>query len=296
MNSNEKTKGIFIPFDIWTIKNLNINEKLILSDIYNKSKNKDFKGYNKKANTIVIDLNINEFIAKDIFNSLQKKGYIKSNVEVHRNQGSFKRSLPYREIIQENFQSAKRFKIPDDNIFLRNGEKGIFLSKDDIYILNGWRVEKENKIFYSDIRTRFLILILIIRKIAFLKDCYICDLLFARFTIKDISEFTGMTRQSVSKYIKELTEKRNYKNEIIRILCDLSNKEVYQELFNNFGDTCIMTDYRKGSKDIEFKTNDGDTKIVSLGDLRNLYFIDVGALTRIDVYLYKEIKRGYYDI
>ena len=34
MNSNEKTKGIFIPFDIWTIKNLNINEKLILSDIY----------------------------------------------------------------------------------------------------------------------------------------------------------------------------------------------------------------------------------------------------------------------
>ena len=132
MDSNEKTKGIFIPFDIWTIKNLNINEKLILSDIYNKSKNKDFKGYNKKANTIVIDLNINEFIAKDIFNSLQKKGYIKSNVEVHRNQGSFKRSLPYREIIQENFQSAKRFKIPDDNIFLRNGEKGIFLSKDDI--------------------------------------------------------------------------------------------------------------------------------------------------------------------
>lgn len=296
MDSNEKTKGIFIPFDIWTIKNLNINEKLILSDIYNKSKNKDFKGYNKKAITIVMDLNIKGSTAKDIFNSLQKKGYIKSNVEVHRNQGSFKRSLPYREIIQENFEKTKRFKIPDDNIFLRNGEKGIFLSKDDIYILNGWKTEKKDKTFYNDVRTRFLILILIIRKIAFLKDCYIYDLLFARFTIKDISEFTGMTRQSISKYIKELTEKRNYKNENIRILCDLSNKEVYQEVFNNFGDTCIMTDYRKGSKDIEFKTNTGDIKIVSLGDLKNLYFIDVGALTKIDIYLYKEIKRGYYDI
>lgn len=296
MDSNEKTKGVFIPFEIWTIKNLNINEKLILSDIYNKSQNKDFKGYNKKAITIVMELNIKEITVKDIFNSLQKKGYIKSNIEVYRNQGSFKRSLPYREIIQENFQNAKRFKVPDDNIFLRNGEKGIFLSTDDIYILNNWRVEKENKIFYSDIRTRFLILILIIRKIAFIKDCYIGDLLFARFTIKDISEFTGMTRKTVSKYIKELTEKRNYKNENIRILCDLSNKEVYQEIFNNFGDTCIMTDYRKGSKDIEFKTNDGENKIVSLGDLRNLYFVDIGALTRIELYLYKEIKRGYYDI
>ncbi len=296
MDSNDKTKGIFIPFDIWTIKNLNINEKLILSDIYNKSEKNDFKGYNKKAITIVMDLNIKESTAKDIFNSLQKKGYIKSNVEVHRNQGSFKRSLPRREIIKENFQNAKRFKIPDDNIFLRNGEKGIFLSTNDIYILNNWRTEKENKTLYNDIRTRFLILILIIRKIAFIKDCYICDLLFARFTIKDISEFTGMTRQSVSKYIKELTEKRTYNNETIRILCDLSNKEVYQEVFNSLGDFSILTDYRKGSKDIEFKTNDGDTKIVSLGDLRNLYFIDVGALTRIDIYLYKEIKRGYYDI
>ena len=44
---NEKIKGIFIPLEIWNIKNLNINEKLILSDIYNKEKQTE-----RKKNTI----------------------------------------------------------------------------------------------------------------------------------------------------------------------------------------------------------------------------------------------------
>ena len=75
---NEKIKGIFIPLEIWSIKNLNINEKLVLSDIYNKEKQSEKKEYNTKAETLTEILSINSDTVKDIFNTLQKKGYNKS--------------------------------------------------------------------------------------------------------------------------------------------------------------------------------------------------------------------------
>ena len=41
-------------------------------------------------------------------------------------------------------KNAKRFIIPEDNIFLRNGENGIFFNDHDLYFLNGWSKTKNN--------------------------------------------------------------------------------------------------------------------------------------------------------
>lgn len=120
---DKKEQGIFIPFDIWTIKNLNINEKLILSDIYNKEIHSGRTEYNTKAETLENILFLDIFTINNIFNNLQKKKYISSNPEKYRNQGRFKTGKPRRYINYENLKNAERFTIPEDNIFLRNGEK-----------------------------------------------------------------------------------------------------------------------------------------------------------------------------
>lgn len=295
-----KEQGIFIPLEIWTIKNLNINEKLTLSDIYNKSQLKDFKGYNKKAETLAIELTINENTAKDIFNSLQKKGYIISDPEIYRNQGSFKKTLPHRHIKQDNFLNAERFIIPEDNIFLRNGVKGVFLSSEDIKILNGWFIQKGNREIKSQSRTRHLILILIIRKVAFIHKKSLE--MFARFNIQDIANFLGMSRQKMSRYItgskdkdgkiktQGLTEPQSYKKTEnkkieIRFLYKLSDLEAYQELYNKLDDTSILTEYKRSSKVIEVITAEGEIEEITIGDVGNLYYINISDMIAIGMYI-----------
>ena len=211
---DKKEQGIFIPFDIWTIKDLNINEKLILSDIHNKELYSERKEYNVKAETLEDILYLDIFTIKNIFNSLQKKGYIASNSEIYRNQGRFKKGLPRRYIKQDNFLNAKRFIIPEDNIFLRNGENGIFFNNNDLYFLNAWSRTIENfdnkKIkLRAKTTNKHLILFLIIKKISFFHgETY--KNLFARFTIKDIVEFTGIGRKTIGIYIKTFTNTSSY--------------------------------------------------------------------------------------
>lgn len=284
---NEKIKGIFIPLEIWSIKNLNINEKLVLSDIYNKEKQSEKKEYNTKAETLTEILSINSDTVKDIFNTLQKKGYILSNPEVHRNQGNFKKSISRRHIIQDNFLNAVRFKIPDDNIFLRNGEKGVFFNLQDIFFLNSWKYSKNRKAKKEDkeinltskLRNKHLILILIIRKIAFFHN----NNLFARFKIKDISDFTGMTRQSIKTYLEILTSKDLYRQTEIRFLYKLSDIEAYNELFNKLKDSPILTDYKSTEKEIEVITAEGDTEKILLGNMDNLYYINLADMEKTGI-------------
>lgn len=284
---NEKIKGVFIPLEIWNIKNLNINEKLVLSDIYNKEKQSEKKEYNTKAETLTEILNIEAFTVKDIFNTLQKKGYILSNPEIHRNQGNFKKSISRRHIIQDNFLNAVRFKIPDDNIFLRNGKKGIFFNLQDIFFLNSWNYSKNRKAKKEDkqiklsskTRNKHLILILIIRKIAFFHN----NNLFARFKIKDIVEFTGIERKTTAEYIKILTSKDLYKQKEIRFLYKLSDIEAYNELFNKLKDTPILTDYKSSEKEIEVITAEGETEKMQLGNMDNLYFINLDDMEKIGI-------------
>lgn len=167
---DKKEQGIFIPLVIWTIKNLNINEKLILSDIYNKELHTGKKEYNTKAETLKDILSLDIFTVKNIFDSLQRKGYISSNAEIFKDlKGRFKKGLPRRYINQDNFKNAKRFIIPENNIFLRNGEQGIFFNYDDLIFLNAWSMTTEN--FYNEkiklrakTTNKHLILFLIIKK------------------------------------------------------------------------------------------------------------------------------------
>lgn len=283
---DKKEQGIFIPFDIWTIKDLNINEKLVLSDIHNKELHSEKKEYNIKAETLSYILHLDIFTIKNIFNSLQKKGYIASNPEVYRNQGQYKKTIARRHIKQDNFLNAKRFIIPEGNIFLRNGEKGVFFNDHDLYFLNAWSRTIENfdndKIkLRSKTTNKHLIMILIIRKISFFHEKSEC--FFARFSIKDLVEFTGMTRQTISLYIKILTSLDSYKQKRIRFLYKLSDKERYTELVHNLGDMYILQDFRKINNAVEFETESGHIDILYTGDLENLYYINLNDMDTVGI-------------
>lgn len=283
---DKKEQGIFIPFDIWTIKNLNINEKLILSDIYNKEISSGKNEYNTKAETLSYILHLDIFTIKNIFNSLQKKGYIASNPEIYRNQGQYKKTIARRYIRQDNFLNAKRFLIPNDNIFLRNGEKGVFFNSHDLYFLNAWSRTIENfdneKIkLRAKTTNKHLIIILIIRKISFFHEKSEC--FFARFSIKELVEFTGMTRQTISLYIKILTSLDSYKQKRIRFLYKLSDKERYTELVRNLGEMYILQDFRKIKNAVEFESENGYTDVLYTGDLENLYYINLNDMDIVGI-------------
>ena len=290
-----KEQGIFIPFDIWTIKNLNINEKLVLSDIYNKELYSGKREYNTKSETLKDVLYLDIFTINNIFNSLQKKDYVLSNPEKFKDgKGRFKTGKPRRYINHDNLKNAKRFIIPENNIFLRNGEKGIYFNINDLYFLNAWsktKVNKENEKvkFKAKIINKHLILFLIIKKISFFHG-ELYNNLFVRFNIKDIVEFTGIGRKTVSLYIKALTEIDSYNQKRIRFLYDLSKEHIYNELYNRLEDTTVLTDYRKNAKEIEVTTIDGDIKTISIGNMENLYYINLEDMERVEINIYSLIK------
>lgn len=290
-----KEQGIFIPFDIWTIKNLNINEKLVLSDIYNKELHSGKTEYNTKAETLENILLLDIFTINNIFNTLQKKRYIKSNPERFTDRkGRFKTGISRRYINYENFKNAERFIIPENNIFLRNGEKGVFFNDHDLYFLNAWSKTKTNeeneKIkLRAKITNKHLILFLIIKKIAFFHG-ELYNNLFARFNIKDIVEFTGMVRQTIGPYIKALTEKDLYNKKQIRFLYDLSKEHIYNELFNKLEDTTVLTDYKKNTKEIEVTTIDGEIETISIGNMENLYYINIEDMEEVGINVFDLLK------
>ncbi len=292
---DKKEQGIFIPFDIWTIKNLNINEKLVLSDIYNKEIHSGRTEYNTKAETLKNILLLDIHTINNIFNNLNKKGYIESNPEKFKNKkGRFKTGKPRRYINHDNLKNAKRFTIPENNIFLRNGENGIYFNIHDLYFLNGWSKIKTNeeneKIkLRAKITNKHLILFLIIKKIAFFHG-ELYNNLFARFNIKDIVDFTGIGRKTIGIYIKDFTEIGSYNQKRIRLLYDLSKEHIYNELFNKLEDTTILTDYRRNTKEIEVTTTDGYTKIISIGNMENLYYINDSEMFDADIDVFNLIK------
>ena len=292
---DKKEQGIFIPFEIWTIKNLNINEKLVLSDIYNKEIHSGRTEYNAKAETLSEILSLNTYMIKIIFENLKRKKYISCNPERFTDgKGRFKTGISRRYINYENFKNAERFIIPENNIFLRNGEKGIYFNIHDLDFLNAWSKTKTNeeneKIkLRAKITNKHLILFLIIKKIAFFHG-ELYNNLFARFNIKDIVEFTGMVRQTISPYIKALTEKDLYNKKQIRFLYDLSKEHIYNELFNKLEDTTVLTDYRKNTKEIEVTTIDGEIETISIGNMENLYYINIEDMEEVGINVFDLLK------
>ena len=291
---DKKEQGIFIPFEIWTIKNLNINEKLVLSDIHNKEISSGKNEYNTKAETLSEILFLNTYMIKIIFDNLQKKGYVSSNPEVYRNQGRFKKGIPRRYTNHENLRKAERFIIPENNIFLRNGENGIYFNIHDLNFLNGWSKTKTNKDnekikLRAKITNKHLILFLIIKKIAFFHG-ELYNNLFARFNIKDIVEFTGMVRQTISPYIKDFTEIGSYNQKRIRLLYDLSKEHIYNELYNKLENTAVLTNYWRSKKEIEVITTEGETEKILLGNMENLYYINLEDMEEIGMNIFSLLK------
>lgn len=278
----EKDKGIFIPMIIWKIKNLNINEKLVLSDIFNKRELTNFSGYNKSIRTLFDEMLLFESNVKEIFKTLNKKGYIFSNPTYYRNKGEIKKVLANRDINIEALNNAERFTIPDDNIFYKDSKQGVFIPFDDIIKINGYSREGKGKSYKAKNRDRFLILYLLIIKIGFYNTQYFntrINPIFVRFKINDLVEFTGMSYKTVLEYIKSLTRYYYYNKDPYKILYNLGKKEDYELLVNDFN---IKPFQKCTGKEIAI--NDGwDIKELWTDTDRTLYFINTEALKEIGI-------------
>lgn len=277
----EKEKGIFIPMEIWTIKNLNINEKLILSDIFKKKELENFKGYNKKSITLFEELGLLESQVKKIFETLQAKGYIFSNPTYLRTRGEIKKVLANRDIDIEALRNAERFTIPEDNIFYKDSKQGVFILFDDIIKINSFSFTREEKRYKAKNRDRFLILYLLIIKIAFFMPKYFntgINPLFVRFKIKDLTEFTGWNYKTVLEHIKSLTSFYNYNKESYKLLYNLGKLEDYELMYNNFN---IKPFQKWNGKEVTLYDNWGNSEEITKETDRTMYFIDIQSLEEI---------------
>lgn len=276
----EKNKGIYIPMTIWTIKNLNINEKLILSDIYQKRKLENFEGYNKKSTTLFEELGILERQVKKIFESLQVKGYIFAKPTYTRTKGEIKKVLANRDINTEALTNTERFIIPENNIFYKDSNQGVFILFEDISKINRYQWKKKEKSYTAKNRDRFLILYLIFIKIGFYHTQYFntgINPIFARFKINDLVEFTGMSYKTILGYIKTFINYQNYNQKAYKIFYNLGKKEDYELLANDFN---IKPFQKCTGKEIAI--NDGwDIKELWTDTDRTLYFINTEALAEI---------------
>ena len=290
----EDNKGILIVKNIWTIKNLNINEKLIVSDIYQKSLLDNFNGYNKKIETLSEELGLNQDTITEILKTLVKKGYITREPLIKRNQGKFKTVLPRRFLNMENIKSAERFSISEDNIFFRNGKKGVYIIFSDIRKINSWYKGVGDKKRYSTIRNQLLMLFLILKKISYINEQVqeiqgIEYSLMARFTIEDIAEFMGITRKTIGLYLNGnkdtigLTQRQGFGKRQVRLLYRISDDEVYKELIKDYG---LYIGTRLGRiEDSKIQEIEEDNWIENIpkDDSKTLYYINYAEMMNINL-------------
>lgn len=290
----EDNKGILIVKNIWTIKNLNINEKLIVSDIYQKSLLDNFNGYNKKIETLSQELGLNQDTITEILKTLVKKGYIIREPLIKRNQGKFKTVLPRRFLNEENIEKAERFNISEDNIFFRNSKGDVYISFSDIIKINSWYKDVGDKKRYSAIRNQLLMLFLILKKISYINDQVqeiqgIEYSLMARFTIEDISEFMGITRKTIGLYLNGnkdtigLTQRQGFGKKQVRLLYRLSDNEAYEELIKDYG-IYIGTRWNKiSSSKIQEIVNEELEEVVPKDETTTLYYINYAEMININL-------------
>lgn len=277
----EKEKGIFIPIEIWTIKNLNINEKLILSDIYQKRKLENFEGYNKKSTTLFEELGILEKQAKETYKILNKKGYIFSNPTYLRTRGEIKKVLANRDINMETLRNAERFIIPENNIFYKDSKQGVFILFDDIIKINSYGFTREEKRYKAKNRDRFLILYLLIVKKAFFMPQYFntgINPLFVRFKIKDLTEFTGWSYKTIFDHIKSLASTLTYNKISYKLLYNLGKLEDYELIYNKFN---IKPFQKWNGKEVTIYDSWGNSEEINKETDRTMYFIDTQSLAEI---------------
>lgn len=248
METKEKEQGIFIPMEIWRIKKMNLNEKLILSDIYNKSQLKDFKGYVKKIDTLVDETGINKLQIIKAFENLTKKGLIFSNVARKKQDGKIKTIVNYRTINYEALTKTEKFKIDDENKFFRKNKKGIFISYSDLWALNSWYISRQDdKKNYKKIQLENFVLFLILKRAMFFDEKTL--LYLARFKKNELAEFTDIARQtiynvieSLLKYKKNTLRKKEIRGAKLYKLKDFE-LDIFEEMLKNFIDPTYYQDY-----------------------------------------------------
>lgn len=290
MGAEEKEKSIFIPIEIWTIKNLTLNEKIVLSDMLNQENKfkENYKGYNKKAETLKIEFNISD--ATELFKVLRKKKYIYANSDYYRADGKIKRGLPNRKINKTTLENAERFIISEGNMFLSAGEEGLLLTYKEVKQLNSWTRTGKEKELHHKTRTKFLILIILIRK----KGFYLGKLdgssfLYVRYSVQELAEYMGITRMTAGGYLKELRELQSYRvkgeTKRIRILYDMSDLERYEELYDRYGNILTPYDEKENIKTITILNEEWEEIELDICNTNGLYFVDDEALEEINFYI-----------
>lgn len=202
---------VFIPMDIWRIKNLNFIEKVILSEVVNMTV--DHKGkFNKHKGTIANDFRITEAKVESSFKKLKQMGFIESNRKLSIDQyGKIKGcKLVTRVPNLENIKNAEKFNISKDNIFTKGGrDEGFTFTYWEIFSINSWN----RKIT----RDSFLALYTIFHKNSFKKEYK--SGWYCRFKKTDLYEVLGLTRATGRKIadwlFTEQTFNSKYKGAVI---------------------------------------------------------------------------------
>lgn len=206
-------KGIFIPDKIWTIEKLNFNEKVVLADIYNKSKLENFAGYTKKTETLVEELNLNDRAIRKALDKLTERKLIINNPVKKRNTGKIKTVSNCRFINWEVFEKAKRFEVQDNNKLKAKNESGIFLRLADLERINGWFRNSDNsiKILRNKLQTENLMIFLVLQRMMFYDE--LLYLYFARIDKNELAEFMNTTRRTIHDLLKSLTTEKGAEKE-----------------------------------------------------------------------------------
>lgn len=280
METKEKEQGIFIPMEIWTIKKMNLNEKIILSDICNKSQLKDFKGYVKKIDTLANEIGINKLQVEKTLKNLTKKGLIYSKVVRKKQDGKIKTIVNYRAVNYEALVKAEKFKIDDENRFFKKNKKGIFINYIDLQALNSWYISRQDdKKNYKKLQLENFILFLILKRVMFFDEKTL--LYLARFKKNELAEFTDIARQTIYNIIESLlkhknniTRKKEIKGAKLYKLKDFE-LDIFEGMLREFIDPSYYENY----------FDDTDLYLINSPFLNeiNLNFRELNNITNLDV-------------
>lgn len=280
METKEKEQGIFIPMEIWTIKKMNLNEKIILSDICNKSQLKDFKGYVKKIDTLANENGINKLQVEKTLKNLTKKGLIYSKVVRKKQDGKIKTIVNYRAVNYEALVKAEKFKIDDENRFFKKNKKGIFINYIDLQALNSWYISRQDdKKNYKKLQLENFILFLILKRVMFFDEKTL--LYLARFKKNELAEFTDIARQTIYNIIESLlkhknniTRKKEIKGAKLYKLKDFE-LDIFEGMLREFIDPSYYENY----------FDDTDLYLINSPFLNeiNLNFRELNNITNLDV-------------
>ncbi|MGL5853656.1 MAG: hypothetical protein ACRCYA_00305 [Cetobacterium sp.] len=190
---NEKGLKVYVKNNVWTIKKLNFLEKIILSDMINTldKSGRYFKDKKKLSETF----GTTESKITKCFEKLSSLNLIKSERVFNKDVTGKIVGCKFveRTINEKEISKIERFKISENNIFLKSGNDVCF-TQEEIKLIEG----NKNK------ANQLIALIIIVNKNTFVNNEY--EVLRCRFSKTDLYEFMGLSRPTGAEMLRKILE------------------------------------------------------------------------------------------